>query len=63
MNPNNVLLNDDALKIAKPDDFRRVGEGIWENPNIEEIGTFRIGKSIFENAIFDMTLLLKLRSL
>jgi hypothetical protein len=34
LNPNNVLLNDDAQKIAKTDDFRRIGEGIWENPNM-----------------------------
>jgi hypothetical protein len=26
------LLNDEALKIAQIDDFRKVGEGIWENP-------------------------------
>lgn len=36
MNPNNVLLNDDALNIAKLDDFRKVGEGIWENPNMHK---------------------------
>ena len=34
MNPNNVLLNDNLLNIAKTDDFRKVGEGIWENPKM-----------------------------
>jgi len=34
LNPNNVLLNDNLLNIAKTDDFRKVGEGIWENPKM-----------------------------
>ena len=36
LNPNNVLLNDNLLNIAKTDDFRKVGEGIWENPKMHK---------------------------
>lgn len=32
INPNNVILNPDLLKIGIPSDFRKVDDGVWENP-------------------------------
>jgi len=32
INPNNVILNPDLLKIGSPSDFKKVDDGVWENP-------------------------------